>query len=387
MKRNIIFTAILGIIFALTFHVFNPKAGRNDFLAYWSTTHLFISGENPFDQTALRILQQSIPPEELSQDGNVLNAWNPPWFILIFSPLGLLPYSSAVSAWVFVNTFLVGLALIITWQMSGGTQNSRGMLVVFVVGYLFGETIAYLAIGQITVLVLLGMVLSIWMVNHQFDWLAGASLLLTIIKPQISFFFFLIFLIWTIQHRRWKIISGLAIAGLTSLIIFWVVNPNWVNDYINTLGVLSGAYNYTSTVGSFVEAIFHTKIFNFSAIFLLFFIKTLLRVVEKDGWLTALSLAMLISLPLSPFGFSFDQIVLLPVIVQIIAWLWAKKLTTRTYAIIIGSLILFYSFEYFLQSIYSIEYFWFFIIPIMLLPIYLFSWKASQRFLKLSYGS
>ena len=378
MKKNIFFIAILGIIFAVTFQVFNPKSRQSDFLAYWSAAHLFISGGNPYDQSAMSILQQSIMPEEFSHGGTVINAWNPPWFILIFSPLGGLSYSSAISAWVFVNTLLVGLALIITWQMCGAIQNSRGMLIVFVVGYLFGETIAYLAIGQITVLVLLGMVLSIWWSNHHFDLLAGAVLLLAFIKPQISFFFLLIFLLWIIQHKRWKIIVGFIIATLTSLIIFWIVIPNWVSDYINLLSTLPDFYNYTSTVGSFVESIFHIKFFNYSAILLLFFIKPIIRILEKDGWLTAMNISLLISLPLSPFGFSFDQIVILPSIVQVIAWLWSRQLSTKISTLVIGSLIVFYAVVLKLLSINNLEYYWFFIVPLLLLAIYLIPWKYTH---------
>jgi hypothetical protein len=334
----------------------------------------------------MSILQQSTSPERISQGDMVINAWNPPWLILSLAPLGAIPYPIAVMIWIFCNTLLIGLALIISWQMCAGTHSSRGILFVFIAGYFFGETISYLAIGQITVLVLLGMVLSIRWLDRQLDLLAGAALLLTVIKPQISYFFLLIVLIWIIQNHRWKVIEGFVIAASTSLILFWIIYPNWVNDYITLLSNLPYYSLYTSTIGSFMSSIFHIKIFYFSAIILIFFINPILRILKSDGWLTTMNLALLVSLPLSPFGFSFDQIVILPSIVQVIAWLWNRQFSMKTTAFIIGSLVLFYAFVINMLSISILEYYWFFIIPIIFLPIYIIPWKMSHEPQKLSFG-
>jgi hypothetical protein len=387
MKKNIIFIAILGILLTVLIQFSNFGTGQGDFLAYWSAAHLFVIGDNPYDQTAMATLQQSTIPERISRGEPVINAWNPPWLLLILAPVGILPYSIAFPVWIFCNTLLIGLVLLISWQMCRRTHNSREILVVFIAGYLFGETISYLAIGQITALVLLGMVLSIWWFDHQLDLLAGAILLLTVIKPQISYFFLILVLIWIIKHRRWKVIEGFVIAALTSMIIFWIIDPSWVKDYITLMNGLPFSSNFTSTIGSFFASIFHIKIFYFSAIILILLIKPILGILESDGWLTTLNLALIISLPLSPYGFSFDQIVILPSIVQIITWLWNHKIPTKTTTLIVGCLILFYAFVLAMLSINGLEYYWFFIIPIILLPIYLITWKMSQKPQKLSYGS
>jgi len=385
MKKNIFFVCVLGILLTVFIQIYNLGTGKGDFLAYWSAAHLFISGDNPYDQSAMTILQQSTSPEIFSQGGMLLNAWNPPWLILILAPLGVLPYQIAAILWIFSNTIVIGITIIISWQMCTGTHSSRGILFAFIAGYLFGETISYLAIGQITMLVSLGMVLSIWWLDHKSDMLAGAVLLLTLVKPQISYFFLLILVIWIIQNRRWKVIEGFFIALSTSLIIYWIIHPSWVKDYITLISNLPYSSLYTSTIGSFIASIFHIKIFNFSAILLLFFIKPLLNILNRDGWLTSMNLALLVSLPLSPFGFSFDQIVILPAIVQVIAWLWDYKFSMKTTAIIICSLILFYALDLKMHSIIKLENYWFFIIPIAFLAIYIITWKMRHESREISY--
>jgi hypothetical protein len=376
----------LGILLPVFIHFYKPGAGQGDFLAYWSASHLLISGGNPYAHSSISALEQSTTPEIISQGEVFLNAWNPPWLLLILAPLGFLSYPIAALVWIFCNTFFIGLALIISWHMCEGIQPSRGILVVFLAGFLFGETISYLAIGQITALVLLGMLLFIWWQDHHSDLLAGAVLLLVTIKPQISYFFLLIVLIWVVRNHRWKVIEGFVIVALSSLFIFGIIDPSWVNDYITLLNNMPYSLIYTSTIGSFLASIFHVKIFYLSAIVLLFFIKPILRILEKDGWFTTMNIVLLLSLPLSPFGFNFDQIVILPSIVQIIAWLWNHKIPTKTTTLIIGCLALFYAFVLAMLSINGLEYYWFFIIPIIFLPIYLFTWKTSQRPQKLSYG-
>jgi hypothetical protein len=387
MKKDILFICVLGIIFSVSIQLRTPNSHVSDFLAYWSASHLLITGSSPYDHTALSALEQSINPDLASQGEAFLNTWNPPWLILIFTPFGLMPYKIAELVWTFFNTVLIGLALIISWQMSSKASSSRGILYVFLACYIFGETISYLVIGQITSLVLIGMVLSIFLIDHHLDLLAGFALLLSTIKPQVSYFFLIIMLIWIIQNRRWQIIEGLAIAASSTLIIFWIVNPGWVTDYIILIKSMPYYAIYTSTIGSFMASLFNIRIFYVMAIILIFLIKPILIILKRDGWLTAMNISIIISLPLSPFGFNFDQILILPSIVQIIAWLSTNQLSKKITRIILGCLASFYLLVYWLLSINRLEYYWFFIVPIAFLPIYIISWKKRRENLKLSYGS
>ncbi len=378
MKKNLLFIFLLSVILTAAFEVYFRGSGRSDFVAYWSASHLLVTGGSPYNQSEMAELQKSINPADNRQQAELISAWNPPWMVLALVPLGFLPYSIAVAAWTFVNIFLIGLILILAWQLSKGPENSRGILAVVVAGYFFGITISYLAIGQVTVLVLLGLILSVWWLNQKKDLTAGAILLLTTIKPHISYFFLLLLLIWVIKYRRWKVVEGFLIALAASLTLITIIQPAWVRDYINLIPVIPLSTNFTSTVGSFIANRFHTRIFQFSAILLILLIKPLLKTSETNGLFTAMNFALLVSLPLSPYGFSFDQIVLLPSIVQIIAWLAAGKLSTRTVAIVIGALVLFYAFVMYLLSINILEYYWFFMIPFILLFIYFITWKMSR---------
>ena len=281
MKKNILLILVLGVLLTLAIRLSSFGTGKSDFLAYWSAAHLFVSGGNPYDQNEMRFVEQSVSADTINLGDIVINAWNPPWLILIFAPLGALHYLTAFSVWIFCNTVLIGLVLLLSWQMCTYAKDSRGILAIFVAGFLFGTTISYLAIGQISVLVLVGMILSIWWLDRQKDLLAGVILILSIIKPQISFFFLLLLIIWVIKERRWKVFAGFGVTTFISLIVFWALDPGWVKDYVTLIRNLPYTSTYTSTIGSFIASIFNTRIFYFSGVLLVLLIKPILQILEN----------------------------------------------------------------------------------------------------------
>ena len=381
MKKDLLFLITLGIILAICIPVINPERGGGDFIAYWSAAHLFVQGGNPYDQTEMSSLQYQTSPERFSETAGLTSAWNPPWLILVFLPIGILPYFIANLVWVFCNTLLIGMSLIITWKLCVGNQKSRGILFIYLAGFLFMETLSYLAIGQITGLVLLGIVFVIWLLGRDLDMLAGTALLITTIKPHISYFFIILVFVWVIQNHRWKVIIGFISTALISMVIFWMVIPSWLNDYMTLVSNLPYNQLYTSTVGSFISEKLNISIFKYSAVLLIFLIKPLEQIIVKEGWLTATNLALLISVPLSPYGFNFDQIVILPTLVQLISWSSTKELSRKITILIAVSLIAINFIIAKMISINQLENYWFFWIPLPLLGIYLIAWKmrnASQ---------
>ncbi len=229
MRKDILFIIFLGIIFTIIMPVIISGGGGGDFLAYWSASHLFVTGGNPYSQAEMSSVENQIYPERFSATGELINTWNPPWLILVLAPMGLLPFSVANLLWVFCNVILIGTALLLTWKLCVGDQKSRGILIAYLAGFLYIETISYLAIGQITGILLLGIVLTIWFIKHEMYFWAGIAALATTIKPHISYFFLLLLLIWVLQNRRWKVIlRARLMAALISMVIFWISNSQLV---------------------------------------------------------------------------------------------------------------------------------------------------------------
>ena len=62
--------------------------GENDFLRYWSSSKILLTGGNPYDSESLYQLQFALRPNLISEN-EVVQAWNPPWLILLISPFGI----------------------------------------------------------------------------------------------------------------------------------------------------------------------------------------------------------------------------------------------------------------------------------------------------------
>jgi hypothetical protein len=112
---------------------------------------------------------------------------------------------------------------------------------------------------------------------------------------------------------------------------------------------------------------------------MLFLIKPLLNIIKKEGMFTGTNFALLISVPLSPYGFNFDHIVVLPAVVQLIAWLCTQKLPKKYIILISAYLLIIDLIIIKMISINGLDYYWFFWIPLAILLIYFVGWKIKDE--------
>jgi hypothetical protein len=281
---------------------------------------------------------------------------------------------------------MVGIALLLSWKMlnpEASIKNSqhveRGMLAVLVAGYAFGQVQALIAIGQVSGLVLLGLVLGIWLLQCNRDGLAGIAFLLTTIKPHLTYLVLLVLFIWVLRTRRWRVFTGLAVAGLSSAAIVWSMYPEWLSAYFNLLSHLPYTGTYTSTVGSFIMAVSGFGWLRFAGLLLLPMAFSLAKRTTQESWLPTANLALLVSLPLAPYGFGFDQVVLLPAIIQIVAWLWNRKLPAWAAWLTTTGLAFTYLLLLAMLTVSGLPYYMFFWVPLALLGLYSLAWKTKSN--------
>jgi hypothetical protein len=282
---------------------------------------LIVTGGNPYDIQQIAALQAVQRPDLVSSQGtSFIAAWNPPYLFVVLLPLGLLPYNLAVSSWILINVLCIGLSLVLCWDTFTHPFDERGFLVLLALSLAFFHTLVLIVLGQISGLILLFLVLGFWLLEKKHDFLAGMALLVVSSKPQLVYFIFLIGVVWIIRQKRWKVVWGMLAGALASAVIMWIVFPGWLGAYLSLLRSLPYNEVPTSTLGDFMYRTFHTSLFRYAGVLLLPFTPTFVRLVEREGWLQAASIALPLSLPLSPYGFGVDQILVLPVFVQIFAW-------------------------------------------------------------------
>lgn len=382
LLHTVVLAALIGVLLAvLTVAVFAEGVGEDDFVAYWSAARLLAMGENPYDPVALRDLQRQTRPDRGQEYGRAFASWNPPWLLAILLPFGLLPFDIAVHLWVLCNIGLIAAASVLTWQMLTGPSDRQSGPLVAAVSLGSAQALSVILLGQVVSLVLVGLVLGmVWLRGHRYK-LAGAALFLTTIKPHVTYLALLLLLLWTIRHRRWGVVWGMLAAGALSMMIVSVVFPRWALAYLQLLSdhqpmLLQYA---TPTVGGLAHALWDTQLFRFAGLLLLPLAPSLVRLADSRGWLTAMNVTLLISVPLAVYGFGYDQVVLLPAMLQMVSWLRHGELPARMARAIGVGCVLVYAAS-FAMVIVSYRYgYWFVLIPVALAGLYALAYKVRAE--------
>lgn len=373
MKRKFLLAVLTAFLLGLVF--FSPVLtgqGEEDFVVYWSALRLLVSGGDPYDPGAMEVTIHSVRPGRAWGRGV---AWNLPWLLLLLAPLGWLPFDIAVRVWLLLNLGLIGWTVLLIWQAF--RPDGKGGVVALVVGLLFGGTLSALQMGQITVLVLLALVLCIrWLMAGR-DFCAGAILLLATIKPHLAYFCVFLLLVWTIRERRWRVWLGGSVALVAALVLSWLMLPDWLSSYLALMRDAPVLTYSTATLGGVAQQLWGVGWLRWSGVLLIPLAWPFTRLIARYGWPISLSLALLISLPLAPYGFGFDQLMLLPAILLLLTWVLDGRLPPRETYFLIGGLIAIYSGLFWLLTLPGLPYHYLAWVPFAIASLYAVLWKRS----------
>jgi hypothetical protein len=196
-----------------------------DFAEYWAAGRLMNAGGNPYDAGAMLREQTEIG---LKQPQPIM-MYNPPWTLVLAMPAARLTFRLARSIWLPLQILIVLWCASRLWVLYGGAP--RHAIRASYLGLLWMPTIIALNLGQVSPVVLLGLVGFLWSLDNRRDVAAGACLSLTAVKPQIVALVWVALVLWVIANRRWRVLAGAAacIAG-ASLAVAWI-NPNVFVQY------------------------------------------------------------------------------------------------------------------------------------------------------------
>ena len=289
----------------------------NDFVEYWAAARLFVSGGNPYAPAELLKVQREVGWSEPLP----LLMWNPPWTLAFIWPFGLFEYDTGQFIWFLLHTLIIFVGALTLWRIYGGSaQQSRFAwlaVLTFAPGYFV------LLLGQIGPLVLLGLIGFLAATKRKAWVFAGASLVLISIKPHLLHLVWLALLLWICKERQWQTLLGLAagaavMAGLPLYLnrdIYFayaalfagggiVLPMEWATPSLgNILGQLLQVHeNWILWAPPLGGAMWFLWYWRYHA--------------HGWDWLDQLPLVLLVSVVSASFVWTFDQIILLPALVQ-----------------------------------------------------------------------
>ncbi len=314
LRWPLLLLAGVGLFFFAAWRLTQPDILQgDDFVAYWAAGRLNAARQNPYNAEALFALEREVgrPPEEASPP---LLIWNPPWLPLLFTPLGMLPYPFARALWLFLQMVALAWSADRLWLIGGGPRGYR--LMAWGLAFLFGPALLTLKMGQISSLLLLGLVGFLHFAQRE-RWIAsGVALSLLWIKPHVCYLLLGMLLLQILYRRRWALGAGLLWVPLAALLIVALMNPDALRGWLQIL--LEGPLRElaTPTLGAWLRLFFGVERlwlqFLPSGLAAFFSIGFALR-HRGQNWVNENNFPwwVLFSLLTMPYGWTFDHMVAL----------------------------------------------------------------------------
>jgi len=208
---------------------------EDHFVLNWAAGRAWLlEGINPYDET--EILQRA---EEAVEGSHFLATlpdetvqFNPFLNLVFYLPFSLIPFQISRMLWVMTLTIailLIGyMSLLITnWKIS-----TTAKIIILLSGLLGVPSIATIITGQLSPIMILFMLVSLYLFLQGQDNAAGFILALTSGSFYIAGLVIILFITYAIIKRRWSLITAYG-AGLAFLIIVsLLLIPTWPRDWL-----------------------------------------------------------------------------------------------------------------------------------------------------------
>ena len=204
-----------------------------DFSIYYAAARALATGRNPYDWHVLRQITPDIP-----SPGYVY----PLWGLLLVLPLAWMPLHVAAGIWLMLNLVWLGLALGLLLRMCGLPLRGYWLIGLFALTCLSIPGLFVLIQGQISLLLLASTVAALWATRAGRGRLAGALIVVALVKPQLTWMPLLVVLAIAWRRgigRRTLMSAGAVLASLAAL--SFALRPDWVAGWLAALRADAGA--------------------------------------------------------------------------------------------------------------------------------------------------
>jgi hypothetical protein len=160
---------------------------------------------------------------------------------------------AAYITWQVITLVIIAITIFVLLNHWKDAAPRRLFVPIFASMFFFGPLYLTLHTGSIGAFTVLAILLAILLLEKDKSLLAGIALSLTILKPPQGLTILLFAGIWFLARRDWKAIFGVAIGGISLLIIGMIQDPFWVIKFRGaseavmdrTLGVHSNVWAFS----------------------------------------------------------------------------------------------------------------------------------------------
>jgi hypothetical protein len=314
-------TVVLAIPLARSWPSYRVGSpGTNDLIAYWSAGRLLLDGGDPYDLAALDCVERS----QGWTEPVTVAVWNPPWLLVWLVPLAELPFLPAAATWLAVSLSLVLACATLSWRDCAGPDAGRTVAIAWGATAAFVPVLFLLHMGQVSTLLVAGLVGFAWAAPRGKDAVAGAFLALTTVKPHVVHLVWVVAFYWILAGRRWRFAAGVATVLGPSVALLAACWPRALLGYRAVLAHPPLHY-MPPTLAAVLRLLIDPSNARIQiALPMVVELVTLAWLVVRRpaiDWRTWLGPVVLVSVPTAAYGWCFDQVVLLIPYLAVVAWL------------------------------------------------------------------
>ena len=311
--------ALAVIIVVVALYVPNSLPAHSDFSAIYNTDLALVHRVPIYDLAqveALAVQYAGIPPEKFF----LARFPYPPWYALSTFYLGLMPAKAAATLWFEINLVMLFLSV---WLLTNGWPG-RWRLLAFPLALFFFPVLGALSVGQYDFPVLLGASLLMYSLRKENVPLTVLGIVPLTFKPHVGGLILLFVLGWLIYNKRdlgRRIMRPFLVAAAVLFLIGFIADPTWIISYPKMLlsyqdeGNVAGCSECASLPvwlarglldGSLTSALWIGFVLLLALLVVIFFLRSYL-----DAHEIVLSMALLVTLLVSPYLYNYDFLLLL----------------------------------------------------------------------------
>ncbi|MCB0336331.1 MAG: hypothetical protein KDD62_08490 [Bdellovibrionales bacterium] len=322
--RKLIITFLIWLGFVGLWYLNALKhVGTLDFLQYWAALKLLLTQANPYSEVQLLAIQQAYWVEPLPF---AIVLYCPPLIFPALLLLAFLPsFEWAAAVWNASALFCLYLCVNRLICDAGASRTLYRRTLVFSVSFLPIYTLLYY--GQVSHLLLIGLLPALGALSAPAEQsknsiLIGSGLALTFLKPHLLYILYPVLGFIFLKRRSWGVLSSWILCLTLLSVIPSFLNQNIWSNYLDFMTQPPIAWK-TPTIGFWLQymngdtGMWSRMVFPLGLLFILALVGK--NYFSYFGEKNAVLLLLPLTLITSPYGWLFDQVLLLPLLIPLLA--------------------------------------------------------------------
>ncbi len=230
----LLFIVIIGLFGYTNFQFTKSSPGGNDFLVHWVGTQKFVlEGISPYsDKVALEI-QRLVYGRPALEGEHELRVAYPFYSIFLFLPFSLIKnFEIARAFWMTFLELILMFSTIIVIKLVKWKIKPLFTFLIIAFSLFWYHGLRSIINGNAVVVILFLVVVCIYAISRKQDELAGISLALSTIKPQVAFAFIIFVIIWAIVNNKQKILFWFFGTLISIVLLGLFLLPTWPLEFL-----------------------------------------------------------------------------------------------------------------------------------------------------------